>query len=245
MRDVSRVLPHPGEHGERRLRRMVQGRDLRFLMRAGAMALMTAALTAAALAAAASLAADRGPSTQASATRDTTPPWVEINHPIALYDLSGTDFSKLKRSYRARRRGADGLREDFMTFGALGDGKPYLEVSLLRTADEEVVTRRLQPAGRSGDDLADDLASLAGLTGATLGEVRGVGSIATRLGSMDVVTVTLRDQGIAASCLGFEGALRWPGRTAGGWIGLRVLQPARRAGGIGLRYRPDRPRLGR
>ncbi len=129
----SKPLPFGPDGAERLLHRRVQGRGLRLMARVGAMALAAAVLSAGALNLATILAAPQHEIVQSFATETTPQAWTEINHPIALYDLSGTEFAKLPRIARARRHQPDGAREDMLTFGAPGLPKPFLRLSVLRT----------------------------------------------------------------------------------------------------------------
>ncbi len=207
-----RSSPYMIGGAERPMQRMVQGRGLRLMARVGAMALAAAVLIAGALNLAATLAAPQHDVVQ-SLTAETTPQsWVEINHPIAVYDLSGTEFAKLPRVVRARRHQPDGAREDVLTFGALASSsKPYLRLSLLRTRHDAVSVGYGPDTGSAGD-FADDLARLAGSSDQSVTALHDTSTISTRLGAVTVGDLQLWDDGLPTPCLGFLG---FPGGSDG------------------------------
>ena len=183
------------------LRHLARGRGSRLMLRTGAMAMAAAGLSAGGLAAAGGLIASRPASDHAAGTAVVGPLWTEVHRPFALYDLAGTEFSKLPATYGARRREADGAREDIMSFGRLGLGKPYLQVSLLRAgaaADGDM-------EGADGG-LADGLARLAVLRGMTATRIRPAAPMDTRLGRFEVADLLLWDHGVPTPCLGFRDA---------------------------------------
>ncbi len=176
------------------LRRLARWRRSSLLLRMGIMVLAAVGLAAGGLEAAIALVPAREPAQQAlAASRN----WTEINHPIAVYDLAGTEFAKLPLVYRARRHRPDGAREDVLTFGSLGPAKPYLLLSLLR---------RPAAAEREGSaGLADDLAGLAAARHATLSRIQAAAPAETRFGTVEAVELLLWDAGNATPCLGFRG----------------------------------------
>ena len=220
----SKPLPNGLEGAERPMQRMVQGRGLRLIARVGAMALAAAALIAGALNLAATLALPEHDVPQ-TFTAETTPrSWIEINHPIALYDLSGTDFAKLPRTAHARRHQPDGAREDILTFGTLGSSKPYLRLSLLRTGHDGLTPVGDDPDIGSVETLADDLARLAGSGQQVVTALHGATAILTRLGVVTVGDLQLSEDGLPTPCLGFRG-------FPGGSDGLRIAGFACGVGG--------------
>lgn len=205
-------------------RHLVPRRSLRLLIRTGLMTVAAAGLVAAGLGIAAGLLASRpsvGSAASGAASR-----WIGIRRPIALYDLAGSDFSKLPLTYQARNHEPDGAREDVLTFGQLGDAGPFLQLSLLRAgAEDEVggdgagdgrpVTGRQgevaapapsRPDARSDHDgtLPDALARLAGNRGMTATRIRPAASVATRLGPVEAADLLLWTGGTAVPCLGFR-----------------------------------------
>ncbi len=188
----------PGVLGAGRgiLDHLARGRGLRLLLRGGLMALAAAALAAGGLAVAAGLFASRPASAGAAGSDVPGPTWTEIRHPLALYDLAGTDFSKLPSTLRARRLEPEGAREDMLTFGRLGDPAAYLQVALLRAGANGV--------GDAGEDLADGLARLAGVGGLTATRIHGAAPMDTRLGRFETADLLLWDKDVSTPCLGFR-----------------------------------------
>ncbi len=215
------------------LRRLAQVRGLRLALRAGLMALAAAGLVAGGLEAAADLLALGRPAGQALATGAVS--WSDINRPIALYDLAGTEFGKLPLGYRARRRRPDGAREDVLTFGTLGTAKPYLQLSLLRAGPDAP-----GDGGQDGlaDGLADALARLAGLRGLTATRIRDAAPVDTRFGRIEAADLLLWQGGTATPCLGFRG-----GASDGGVLrvaGFACGAPGRPVGRAALACAVDR-----
>ncbi len=161
------------------------------------MVLTAVGLTAGGLEAAIAVVAARGPAEQASATSPPGRDWAEINRPIAVYDLAGTDFAKLPLVYRARRHRPDGAREDVLTFGSPGTAKPYLQLSLLR--------RRAAVDRETARGLAEDLAGLARDRHATLSRIGAAAPAETRFGTIEAADLLLWEAGSATPCLGFRG----------------------------------------
>ncbi len=211
----SKPLPWGSDGAQRPMRRMAQGRGLRLMASVGAMALAAAVLIAGALNLATMLAAPQHQALQSFATEAQPQAWTEIKRPIALYDLSGTEFAKLPRNAFARRHQPDGAREDMLTFGALGLQKPFLRLSLLRTGHDGAPQNTFG-FDSTAEPLADDLARLAGSGSESLTELHGETAIPTRLGIMTVADLRLSDDGAPMPCLGFRG-------FPGGNDGLRVL----------------------
>ena len=213
----------------RSFRRLARGRSLRLLLRTGLMAVAAAGLVAAGLWIATAFLTSRSPS-EASASSSAVSRWVGIRHPIAIYDLTGSDFSKLPATYLARNHEPDGAREDVLTFGRLGDAGSFLQVSLLRTgmtneagrdgAEQDrlpanhradtgpaVVNAVSAPGAQSDRDgaLADALAQLAGNRGLTATRIRPAAPVETRLGTVEAADLLLWTDGTAVPCLGFRG----------------------------------------
>ena len=178
------------------LQRLAQVRQAHLMLRAGAMALAGGALLWAALAGAGALIAPRPAEMAAAAATPAAQAWSEVIRPMPIYDLGGTGFAKLSRAYRARRHAPDGTREDTMSFGSPGDGKPYLRIALARRGDG--------PTGRDVPSLADALARVAGTAGATVTELRPLPPIETRFGTLDRVDLLLWRGGAAMPCSGFR-----------------------------------------
>jgi len=178
------------------LRRLARSCTFGPLLSTGIMVLTAVVLTAGGLEAAIAFVAARGPAEQASATSPSRD-WAEINRPIAVYDLAGTEFAKLPLVYRARRHRPNGAREDVLTFGSPGTAKPYLQLSLLR--------RRAAAERETAPGFADDLAGLARDRHATLSRIQAAAPAETRFGTIEAADLLLWEAGSATPCLGFRG----------------------------------------
>lgn len=162
------------------------------------MAIAATGVAAGALASAGAILASRPASADAPKSGPAGPQWSEIRRPLALFGLAGTEFSKLPSVHDARRRQPDGAREDVMTFGRLGDAKPYLQVALLRAGPEGA-------DGEAGDGLADGLARLATARGLTATRLRPAAGMDTRFGRFEAADLLLWGAAGPTPCLGFRG----------------------------------------
>ncbi len=122
------------------------------------------------------------------------PPWVEINRPIQLFALAGTDFARQPLSLRARRREAFDERQDLLTYGRFGDGNPVFELSVRRR-------------GTAPPDTADffvTMVRLASDAGLSLTRNALPNLTPTRFGDFATADVTLTNGPASLSCLGFR-----------------------------------------
>ena len=83
--------------------------------------------------------------------------WIDINRPIQLFTLVGTEFARLPLVYGARRESGGGGRRDLLTFGSPRGDTPYLQLSFHRSghSPEPAPTLladldRIDPDGRTG-----------------------------------------------------------------------------------------------
>ncbi|HEX4768525.1 MAG TPA: hypothetical protein VH414_19825 [Lichenihabitans sp.] len=137
--------------------------------------------------------------------------WVEVNRPIEIFGLAGTDFARLPQTYRARRHPAGG-RQDIVTFGEARVDAPFLALSFYR----------LGRAPEAAAPFADDIEDMARDTG--LGAVRASAPsvLATRFGPFEAADIRLAEGGVQTPCLGFRNSpgasntLRIAGLLCGG-----------------------------
>ncbi len=196
MTALARFSSVPALSGPPGFRSPLQGWRLRRPLRAVLAVVGAAGLAAGALDVASRLVGQEPPAGQALANAAAAAAWVEIRHPLGLYDLAGTEFSKRPAGYRAWRREADGAREDVMSFGRPGEDRPFLQLSLLRAGS---------PAQPSDDELADGLGRLAGTRGFSATAIRPAAPVDTRLGPFETADLLLWDRGSGTPCLGFRG----------------------------------------
>ncbi len=81
--------------------------------------------------------ARRGAGVDAAPVVAPPPVWVDIVHPIRLFDLTAPELAKAPMLYAARRNRLGGGRQDILTFGAL-DGPIYVRLVLYRVGAEPV-----------------------------------------------------------------------------------------------------------
>ncbi len=121
-------------------------------------------------------------------------PWVEVNHPLHLFTLSGSAFDKLAPAYRAQRSAAGDARQDLLRFGTFGAETPFLDIAVLR-------------AGASGEQPAPFFVDMVRLgAAANLAVVRSDIPVAmpTRFGAFATADLTLGQGTTALPCLGFR-----------------------------------------
>ena len=178
------------------LRRLAHGRRTGLMLRAAAMAVAGGALVGGALAGAGAMLAARHADATVATSASAPQAWSDVIRPMPIYDLGGTDFAKLPRTYQARRHAPDGAREDVLSFGTPGDGKPYLRI---------VLERRGEGSPEATPTLADALARVAGTASDTAGQFRPLPPIETRFGALERADLTLWKGGTAMACRGFRG----------------------------------------
>lgn len=122
--------------------------------------------------------------------------WLDVNRPMARFDVVAADFERLPLTYRARRHAEGGGRQDVLTYGAIGGGTPFLQIALYRVGGEAA------PLGHAGADIAEAV-SEAGFTAALVGPSA---SFSTSFGPVDASEVRPTGATAAPPCLGFRGA---------------------------------------
>ena len=123
--------------------------------------------------------------------------WVEVNRPIHLYGLAGTEFARMTSTYTARRHAAGGGREDVLSFGSLdGRDEPFLRLSIYRIGSEAGPPLPLKA----------ELDRMGRQSGMVLVSSGAQAALATRFGPFEGADVRLQSVSIAAPCLGFGSA---------------------------------------
>ncbi len=138
-------------------------------------------------------------------------PWIDIIHPIRLFDLTAPELAKAPLVYTAQRREPGDGRQDILSFGGL-EAPAYLRLQLYRVGSEMVPSTPLYV----------DFTRAA--AAANLSIVRSLppAEMPTRFGSFEVSDVTLAQKsGVPVPCLGFrgvalDGAFRILGFACGG-----------------------------
>ena len=120
--------------------------------------------------------------------------WIEVNRPIQLYGLAGTEFAKLPLDYSARRNVPGGGRQDVLSFGSLRGSEPYLRLVLYRVGSEAAIAA---PFGA-------DLEGLGGDGGWRINAARPPTLLSSRFGIFEVSDLRLVADRIPTPCLGFR-----------------------------------------
>ena len=120
--------------------------------------------------------------------------WIDINRPIQLFSLVGTEFARLPLAYAARRDVGGGGRRDLLVFGSPKGDTPYLQLSFRRSgrSPEPVPTLladldRIDPDGRTG-------ITHAGMPS----------TIETRFGPFETADLRLVTDRRSSPCIGFR-----------------------------------------
>ncbi len=123
----------------------------------------------------------------------TVPAWVEVSHPLALYELSGSPFARLPLVTQARRSVTGMERQDVLTFGHADAQSAYLRVAFARPREPVALT-----------DLIVDLARLAAGDRLSIARAGLPTLLPTRFGTFDVTEITVRGSEGDAPCFGFR-----------------------------------------
>lgn len=158
-----------------------------------------------------------GPADPAPVAPQAPPPpaWVDIDHPMELFDLSAPDLAQSERHYYARRHRMGGGRQDMLVFGDFDGAQPYLRLTLYRVGSETVPQSPLFVA----------LARMAAQAGLSIVRSLSPAALETRFGSLEAADIDLAaSTGATTPCLGFRGSA-----LAGGFrmSGLACGTPAR------------------
>lgn len=163
--------------------------------------------------------APRPPETQVVAAPP--PEWIDIAHPLVLFDLSAPQLARLPQSYAARRNELGGGRQDSLTFGRLDGGDPFFRLTLYRVGRESV----------PDVPLFIDLVRLAASIDLAVTRSANPANLPTRFGPFETADIDLA-AGAAAPvpCLGFRGAgLNGAFRLSGFACGTKALPMSRPA----------------
>lgn len=133
--------------------------------------------------------------------------WVEIVKPAPLFALTAPQLGHEKSVYAARRHETGGGREDSLTVGEFGGGRPFLRLSIYRHGAEKAaeapfyveMARRAAPLGLS-------------IVHASLEQDQS-----TRFGPLETAALSLsQGQSKRDACRGFRLVQDTPGLTIGG-----------------------------
>ncbi len=121
------------------------------------------------------------------------PHWLDVNRPIHLFDLTGSDLARLPLTYRARRLSDGSARRDTLVYGAFGTETPTLALTVLRLGREPDATRFIVDVERVAADQSVSIVR-SGLPS----------MVATRFGPFEAADLTVA-RGLATQpCLGFR-----------------------------------------
>ncbi len=145
--------------------------------------------------------------------------WVELADPKRRFALAKPPFEARLTSYTVRQNRQSGGRVDALTFGGLGNERPYLRLALASSGTE------------GGSARSFFLAMVRGAAEIGLAVTRSsVGApLVTRFGTADAGEITLAGPSGENRCLGFRLADMAPGLTLAGFHCAADNQPIDRS----------------
>jgi hypothetical protein len=150
--------------------------------------------------------------------------WITVTRPIALFGLESPELDR-RTGYEARRNQDGSRREDMLSFGEFGEGKPFLALKFQVNRDGEA-QRTL--AGLS-QPFVITLVRESAERGLSVGRSGMATTIETKFGTVETADVALSDGAVGRSCIGFrhlDGAAHFS--FSGWWCGSEA-KPADRA----------------
>lgn len=125
--------------------------------------------------------------------------WVGVARPIALFGLETPELDR-RSGYEARRSVDGSRREDVLSFGEFGDGKPFLALKLL--------VNRAGEADRASASLSQPfviaLVRDGAARGLSVGRSGMVTTIETKFGPVETADIGLNDGEHSRACIGFR-----------------------------------------
>jgi len=150
--------------------------------------------------------------------------WITVTRPIALFGLDSPELDR-RTGYEARRNHDGSKREDMLSFGEFGDGKPFLALKFLVNRDS-AAQRTL--SGLSQPFVISLVRESAG-RGLSVGRSGMTTPIETKFGPVETADIGLSDGSYGRACIGFrhqDGAAHLS--FSGWWCGGEA-KPADRA----------------
>lgn len=150
--------------------------------------------------------------------------WVGVTRPIALFGLESPELDR-RTAYEARRNRDGSQREDMLSFGEFGDGKPFLALKFQVNRDAEA-QRML--AGLS-QPFVITLVRESAARGLSVGRSGTTTPIETKFGTVETADVALSDGAIGRACIGFRHLDAAAHLSFSGWWCGGEARPADRA----------------
>ncbi|WP_332680952.1 hypothetical protein [Bosea sp. (in: a-proteobacteria)] len=149
--------------------------------------------------------------------------WINVTRPIALFGLETPELGR-RTGYEARRNQQGSQREDMLSFGEFGDGKPFLALKFRVNREGE---GQGAPAGLS-QPFVIALVRESAARGLSVGRSGAATPIETKFGLVETADIGLGDGTVNRACIGFrhlDGAAHLS--FSGWWCGGEAKAPDR------------------
>lgn len=150
--------------------------------------------------------------------------WVTIARPIALFGVEAPQLDK-RSSYEARRNQDGQRREDVLTFGEFGEGKPFLTLKFQ-------INREAQEQGASAglsQPFVITLVRESAARGLSVMRSGAATAIETKFGTVEAADVGLSDGAAGRACIAFRHLDESAHLSFAGWWCGSEARPADRA----------------
>lgn len=134
------------------------------------------------------------------------PAWSTVERPYPAFELLMPELIGSTYDYAIQRRVKDGARKDLLSWGEAAGAGPYVVVEIYRPA-------------AAGDRFLDASSEIAAriVDYAVTDDVKPIGQIDSKFGSVALVDFAVAPQDHERRCLGFARPLREPAMQIAGW----------------------------
>jgi hypothetical protein len=134
------------------------------------------------------------------------PAWSTVERPYPAFELLLPELIGSTYDYAIQRRVKDGARKDLLSWGEAAGAGPYVVVEIYRpaAASDRFLDASSEIAARIVDYAVTD-------------DVKPIGQIDSKFGSVALVDFAVAPQGHERRCLGFARPLREPAMQIAGW----------------------------
>ena len=134
------------------------------------------------------------------------PAWSTVERPYPAFELLMPELIGSTYDYAIQRRVKDGARKDLLSWGEAAGAGPYVVVEIYRpaAASDRFLDASSEIAARIVDYAVTD-------------DVKPIGQIDSKFGSVALVDFAVAPQGHERRCLGFARLLRDPAMQIAGW----------------------------
>jgi hypothetical protein len=134
------------------------------------------------------------------------PAWSTVERPYPAFELLMPELIGSTYDYAIQRRVKDGARKDLLSWGEAAGAGPYVVVEIYRpaVASDRFLDASSEIAARIVDYAVTD-------------DVKPIGQIDSKFGSVALVDFAVAPQGHERRCLGFARPLREPAMQIAGW----------------------------